>query len=175
MTEIERLCQELRRGYEGEAWHGPSLRDLLAGVSAAQAATHPIAGAHSIWELVLHVAAWKGEARRRLQGSEPGEPVERDWPPVGETTEAAWAEARRTLGDAHEALERVVRAMSPAELEAVVGAQPGGAAGAGRSRHATVLGIVQHDAYHGGQIALLKRALDRSGEPLRRRPEAEAR
>ncbi len=157
MTEIERLCQELRRGYDGEAWHGPSLRDLLAGISAAQAASHPVHRAHSIWELVLHVAAWKCEVRRRLQGSEPGEPVEGDWPPVGETTEAAWAEARRTLGDAHEALERVVRAMSPAELELIVGAQPDG--GTGRSRQATVLGIVQHDAYHGGQIALLKRAL----------------
>ena len=159
MTEIERLCQELRRGYDGEAWHGPSLRDLLAGVSAAQAASHPVDGAHSIWELVLHVAAWKCEVRRRLQGSEPAEPVEGDWPPVGETTESAWAEARRTLGDAHEALERVVRAMSLAELELVVGAQADGTTGAGRSRHATVLGIVQHDAYHGGQIALLKRAL----------------
>jgi hypothetical protein len=78
---------------------------------------------------------------------------------VAETTEAAWAEARRTLGDAHEALERVVRGMTAADLELAVGAQRDRITGAGRTRYTTVLGILQHDAYHGGQIALLRRAL----------------
>jgi uncharacterized damage-inducible protein DinB len=159
MTEIERICQELRRGWDGDAWHGPPLHELLAGISAAQAAAHPVAGAHGIWELVLHMAAWKGEVRRRLEGSEPGEPLEGDWPPVGDSSEAAWAEARRTLGDAHEALERVVQGMTPAELALAVGAQRDRITGAGRTRFTTVLGILQHDAYHGGQIALLRRAL----------------
>ena len=159
MTEIERICQELHRGWDGDAWHGPPLHELLSGVSAAQAASHPVPGAHGIWELVLHIAAWKSEVRRRLEGSEPGEPLEGDWPPVAETTEAAWAEARRTLGDAHEALERVVRGMTPADLELAVGAQRDRITGAGRTRYTTVLGILQHDAYHGGQIALLRRAL----------------
>lgn len=164
MTEIERLSHEMRRGYDGDAWHGPPLRDLLAGVTAAQAAAHPVPGAHSIWELVLHVAAWKSEVCRRLKGSEPGSPLEGDWPPVGETTEAAWAEARRTLGDAHEGLERALRALSAAELETPVGEQRDRITGGGLTRYTTALGILQHDAYHGGQIALLKRALAAADE-----------
>jgi hypothetical protein len=160
MTEIERICQELRRGWDGDAWHGPPLHELLAGITAGQAASHPIPGGHGIWEVVLHMAAWKGEARRRLEGSEPAEPLEGDWPPVGERSDAAWAEARRTLGDAQEALERVLRGMGPADLALAVGAQRDRITGAARSRYTTVLGILQHDAYHGGQIALLRRALD---------------
>ena len=45
-AEINRLEEQLSRAFEGEAWHGPSVLESLAGVSAAQAASHPIAGAH---------------------------------------------------------------------------------------------------------------------------------
>ena len=55
--ELKRLEEQLRRAHEGEAWHGPSLLEALAGVSAEQAAARPIAGAHSIWELVLHLGS----------------------------------------------------------------------------------------------------------------------
>jgi len=56
-TELQRLEEQLERALEGEAWHGPSLLEVLEGVSAHQAAAHPIAGAHSIWELVLHLCS----------------------------------------------------------------------------------------------------------------------
>jgi len=55
-SELSRLEEQLGRALEGEAWHGPSVLETLEGVSAEQAAAHPIAGAHSIWELVLHTA-----------------------------------------------------------------------------------------------------------------------
>ena len=57
--EMMRLEEQLRRALDGEAWHGPSVLEVLAGVSAEQASSHPIPGSHSIWELVLH--------RRRLR------------------------------------------------------------------------------------------------------------
>ena len=41
---------------------------LLDGVTAEQAAAHPIPGAHSIWELTLHIAAWESACLRRLEG-----------------------------------------------------------------------------------------------------------
>jgi hypothetical protein len=51
-TELQRLEDQLERALEGEAWHGPSVLEILEGVSAHQAAAHPIAGPHSIWELL---------------------------------------------------------------------------------------------------------------------------
>ena len=53
MSEIKRINDQLKRAFEGTAWHGPSVSEVLAGVTAEQAAAHPIAGAHSIWEIVL--------------------------------------------------------------------------------------------------------------------------
>ena len=55
MKESERIADPLRRAWEGEAWHGPPLKEILAGVTAAQAAARPAAAAHSIWEIVHHI------------------------------------------------------------------------------------------------------------------------
>ncbi|HYV05863.1 MAG TPA: DinB family protein, partial [Blastocatellia bacterium] len=66
MSEIKRIRSQLRRAFEGEAWHGPSVMELLGDVTAEQAAAHPIAGAHSIWELALHIATWERYVRRRI-------------------------------------------------------------------------------------------------------------
>ena len=51
--DMEILADQIRRAFRGESWHGPSVLEVLAGVSAEDAAAHPIAGAHSIWEIVL--------------------------------------------------------------------------------------------------------------------------
>ena len=52
-SEAARIADQLRRAFDGEAWHGDSLFEILKGVSAKQAAARPVANAHSIWELVL--------------------------------------------------------------------------------------------------------------------------
>ena len=67
-AELSRLDEQLRRALEGEAWHGPSVLETLEGVSAEQAAAHPLAGAHSIWELVLHLSGDYSLVLRRLGG-----------------------------------------------------------------------------------------------------------
>ena len=64
---------------------------LLANVTAADAAAHPVAGVHSIWELVLHMAVCKRVVRRRLAGERINDlPPDEDWPSVTDTSEAAW-------------------------------------------------------------------------------------
>jgi len=68
MTEIERISDQFRRAFDGNAWHGPSVMALLEGVTAAQAAARPIPSAHSIWQLVSHIAAWERACLRRLNG-----------------------------------------------------------------------------------------------------------
>jgi hypothetical protein len=67
MSEVTRLIELLEAGYSGAPWHGPSLKDNLQGITAAHASRRVGAG-HTIWELVLHLAAWRGEIARRLQG-----------------------------------------------------------------------------------------------------------
>jgi hypothetical protein len=55
MTGMEGILDQLHRSAEGDSWQGASIREILEGVNAREAATHP---AHSIWEIVYHVTAW---------------------------------------------------------------------------------------------------------------------
>ncbi len=160
MSEIERIVDEFRRGHEQGAWHGPSVREGLAGVSASAAASHPIPGAHSIWELVLHITGWRGEVIRRLEGSEPGTPPEGDWPPVGDTSEAAWADALRRLDDSYRRLAGAVLSFAERRLDDKVGREPPDPSlGTVGSYYVMLHGIAQHDAYHMGQVAILRKLI----------------
>lgn len=153
MDEVRRLSDQLKRSYEGHAWHGPALCDLLEGLSAEAAARRPIPDAHSIWELVLHVAAWEDAARRMLDGESVGAmPEAENFPPVTELSEKAWHEALGHLESVHRALLEDVHDLTDEELMQEV-----------PSKKYTVYfllhGVVQHNIYHAGQIALLKKLL----------------
>jgi uncharacterized damage-inducible protein DinB len=152
MTEIERIADQLRRAHEGEAWHGPALNEILKGVTAEAAARRPIASAHSIWEIVLHVAVWESIVRRRLSGEVIGDlPPEQDWPAVGEESEAAWKQALADLTRAHAELQKALTRLTDRQLAQAV-------PGPGYSVYYMIHGAVQHALYHAGQIALLKKA-----------------
>jgi uncharacterized damage-inducible protein DinB len=156
VTEIERIIDELQREHSGEPWHGSPLREILKGVTAAQATARPVAGGHSIWELVLHIASWKNEVRKRLSGAAASDPEEGDWPEVGETSEERWRQALAALERAHTELVAAIRQVSDAQLAKPTN-DPRAPAGAGVSYYVLLHGIVQHDTYHTGQVALLKK------------------
>ena len=99
MTESVRLADQIRRAFEGNAWHGDSVLELLAGVSAKTAAAKPITNAHSIWELLLHIAAWDDAARRRTGGEAVTLSDAQNFPSVKEVSEAAWPPSNR-VGEA---------------------------------------------------------------------------
>lgn len=150
MSEIERIHDLSKRAVVGGAWYGPALLELLDGVDAARASARPIPGAHTIWEIVLHVAGWEDVARRRLEGEPAPEPDEGDWPEVAEASEAAWREAVDRLAERGAALRAALERLDPARLDEPV--SPGHS-----SAYATAHGQLQHTVYHAGQIAVLKR------------------
>jgi len=152
MSEKKRLNDQLKRAFEGTAWHGPSVSEVLAGVNAQQAAAHPIAGAHSIWELALHIQTWERVSKRRIQEFVPIDVSdEEDWPAVNDTSEAAWARTLEELRSNHQALRAAIRELDEAKLEEIV-------PGTTYSVYFLLQGVIQHDLYHAGQIALLKKA-----------------
>jgi uncharacterized damage-inducible protein DinB len=119
-------------------------------VTAGQAAAKPVAGAHSIWEIVLHVTVWEEAVRRRL-GGEPVQPTpEEDWPPVRETGDAAWNATLDRLRHGHQGLRRAVSKLSDARLKEDV-------PGSDLTIYHLVHGVIQHDLYHAGQMAILKK------------------
>lgn len=157
MSEIDRIVDELNREYSGDPWHGSPLTQILQGITAEQAAARPLAHAHSIFEIVLHMIGWKDEVRRRLSGAPAREPEEGDWPDVGEPTPERWAAAIKRLEATHQALLDAVRPLPEAQLLAPTNDTRDRTTGAGVSYYVLLHGIVQHDVYHAGQIALLKK------------------
>src|SRR5215210_7679006 len=94
MSRLKELARHIDRTVRGPMWHGPALNEVLEGVTAERAAAHPIANAHSIWEIVLHATAWADIARARLKGERIGDPApEQDWPAVTGTTADDWERA----------------------------------------------------------------------------------
>lgn len=159
-NELQRIVGGLRRVYEGGAWHGPSLVEALDGVSAADAAARPVPTAHTIYELTHHLAAWKGEVTRRLEGDEPGDPAEGDWPDSGDVVDQSrWEAVMGMLAAAQVALLDTVLAFDAGRLGEPVSARASASTSAGDSFRAMLYGSMQHDAYHAGQIVLLKKAL----------------
>jgi uncharacterized damage-inducible protein DinB len=152
MTEVERILDQMDRAFSGDAWHGPPLMALLEGVSAENASVHSIRGAHSIWELVNHIAAWHRIVHQRLNGELVELTSAMDWPPVWDASEVAWQRALGSLAEGRARLRRVVEGLQDDLLQD----KP---AGNKDSRYITLHGVVQHDLYHAGQIAVLKKAL----------------
>jgi uncharacterized damage-inducible protein DinB len=153
MTEQTRLADTILRAYEGEAWHGPSLTEVLEGVDAMQASTKK-GDAHTIWELTLHITAWLDIVRRRLEGERLDDTnltITDDWPPAPkEVTEAKWSEAKDAVGTAAHRLATVVAEFPEAKLDAQV-------PGKDYSYSVMLHGAAQHALYHAGQIAVLKK------------------
>jgi uncharacterized damage-inducible protein DinB len=160
MSEIDRILDELERDHTGDTWHGSPVTRVLRGVTAAQASARPIPHGHTIWELVLHMTAWKNEVRRRIGGAPAGEPKEGDWPTVGEPTDARWTDALAALDRAHAALAAAVRTLPEAKIFEPTNDPRVRETGAGVSHYTLLHGIVQHDAYHSGQMAILKKVLE---------------
>lgn len=150
-----RLIADTISPLRGQAWHGgPTPGGALRGVSAAQARWIPAPGRHSIWALTLHVAYWKYAVRRRLLRADlppfPRSPA--NFPAVPRPAGAkAWVRDRQLLAVEHQLLLETLQDFPGGLLHRSAG---------GRRRWTwgdLILGISMHDAYHAGQIQMLKR------------------
>lgn len=151
MNRTELIVDQMHRAYSSSPWHGPSLMEVLEDVTAEQAAKRPIQNAHSIWELVLHLASWKDIVRRRMDSKTAiVASDEENFPQLPAPTPDNWLTALERLQRSHDQLVERVRGASSDSLEQIV-------PGKDYSQVVMLMGIPQHDDYHAGQIALLKK------------------
>ena len=150
MKETERIAEQLRLLFEGPSWLGQPLDVLLADISQGTASERASSGAHTIWELVLHIEAWLRIARVRLAASTPVEPKEEEnWPAPGGSWQNAIAGVRNEVA----ALREAILEFPADRLEDVAPAtEP-------QTFYVLLHGVIQHSAYHAGQIAILKRVI----------------
>ena len=147
---IALLLDLVDEAFDGAAWHGPTLRGSLRGVTSAQASWRPAPTRHSIRELTVHAAYWKYAVRRRLMGATRGSfPLPgSNWfeTPPGRS----WKDDVRLLNDEHRQLRAAIAAYPAGKLPKAIDAKKQTAA-------FSIRGIAAHDLYHAGQIQLLKK------------------
>jgi len=154
MTAIELLLNLLDQGYNGKAWHGPTLRGSVRRVEAVTASSRPRPERHNIWEHVLHAAYWKYIGRRRLLGEKRGSFPRKgsNWfvRPVGQPDEQVWIEDVELLDQTHKSLRVAVAGLDDRDLKVTP-------KGSKVNNWLLLSGLAAHDVYHAGQIQLLKR------------------
>ncbi len=167
-SHVALLLASLDEGFAGPAWHGPSLRGALRGITHRAAAARPGAGRHNIWEIALHAAYWKYAVRRRLLGENAHSDAYdgRNWfvrphssrqkstasPKNAAPLELAWREDLALLSREHRELCATVAALRDSELDRA-------SRGSRQTPRFMIEGIAMHDVYHAGQIQLLRRLI----------------
>ena len=151
------LIDQLHRAFDGDPWHGPSIAHLLEDLTFTQAMATPPGGVHSIAAIVAHMTSWVAEVSRRLAGHPAGDPIEGDWPLPRATDRAGWFAMHLELAEAMARLTGDVAAFPEARWDDRVGDARDAALGTGVTFEQTVLGLIQHLAYHGGQLAILRK------------------
>lgn len=145
--------------WTGPAWHGDSITELLEPVSAEMAGIRPVPELHTIAELVHHIITWRQFAIEMLQKNfayRVEVNSELDWPTIEPCSEDHWKGLRSQLETAQSRLEGLLGTISNAELDTVAGDRP-------YTVRVIIEGVSDHDMYHCGQIALVKKLIISKG------------
>ncbi|GHM99016.1 hypothetical protein WSM22_05060 [Cytophagales bacterium WSM2-2] len=145
ISEIERITELLKKSFEGEAWHGPSVSEAIKDISEQKALQKPM-HSHSIAGLVLHMASWRNFVTKKLAGDQTHDVSEQENFPAPTN----WASAISQLNESQKALIAALKEFPEEKLTAVVPTRK-------YDFYTLLHGIIQHDLYHTGQIMILKK------------------
>ncbi len=148
MKETERIIELFADLYDGQPWIAVNITDNLKNLSAEKAARKLTPRHNSIWEIVNHLVAWRDNALQRVQGVAMKTPADNYFKPVADTSEAAWQETLQALKTSQEQWVAFLRNFDETDFEKKY--KPNSL-----SYYKHIHGIIQHDAYHLGQIVLL--------------------
>ena len=151
------LPGEIKKAFNGDAWHGNHVMQTLNNVMPENAFQHFIPNAHSIAEIALHLTSWTEEVSSRLNGNLAVEPAMGDWPPVHYQTAQGWEKIIFNFKVANEELIRVCENIDANQWDEKTNDERNLPLGSGVTKAELLNGLIQHHAYHSGQIALLSK------------------
>ena len=147
MKETEKIIQQLEASFNGVPWYGSSVKEILNEVTPVIAAKKVSEHTHSIVELVLHMIAWRNFVVWKLKGVEFEMTDELNFPKPIE-----WRMAVSLLEQSQQGLIAAIKSFRERDLSKEVPNRK-------YDFSHLLYGIIQHDIYHLGQIALLRKAL----------------
>ncbi|MEO5569437.1 MAG: DinB family protein [Bacteroidia bacterium] len=151
MSELPRLKKLLSDHFDGSPWLDVNIMDTLKTISASQAAKK-IDHLNSIWQIVNHIIAWRETNLKRLKDEIAADPQNNFIEEVKDTSEEAWQVSLKKLERSQHNILSFISTAKDSMLEKVYITN-------GFSYYEHLQGILQHDAYHLGQIILLKKLM----------------
>lgn len=152
MTERDRIKKLFRDLYSGDPWIDVTLDGTLQNIEAEKAAKKISAERNSIWQIVNHLISWRQNVLRRLEGEEIITPQNNYFEPVNDTSEEAWHSTLAKLEDTQRQWVSFLENFDEGRFSRVY-------ADSHTTYYELIHGILQHDAYHLGQIVLLSKML----------------
>jgi len=148
MEENERIVSLFEKLYDGEPWIDVPVRGTLHRISAVQAAHRPLPNCNTIWEIVNHLIEWKINVQQRLKGQITESPANNYISAIEDVSEEAWNETLRRFDSVQNEWTEFLRNFDTQSYDKVYPANQW-------TYYEHVLGLLQHDAYHLGQIVIL--------------------
>lgn len=148
MTEQELLAKLYSDLFNGSPWIDVNIMSTLEEITAKEAATKVFPNFNSIWEIVNHQIRWRDTVMKRMNGEEVESPEDNYFSYIRDRSENAWQQAREQFRQSQEQWLQQLGKWKKKELEEQYATSP-------FTKHELVYGILQHDAYHLGQIRLL--------------------
>ena len=148
--ETQRLKQEFSQLYNGDPWIDVTLKQTLHEISAEKAFKKIAEGRNSIWQILNHIIEWRRMILKRLSGTIVPVPEDNFIRKIKDPSEEAW---QRTLQDLEETQQEWLLFFDGLKDEDLEKTYPGN----GQRFYYLIQGIIQHDAYHLGQIVLLSK------------------
>jgi len=151
--EINKLVRKMKSIYDGDPWYGDSIQKKLQNITPEIALERPIPDAHCIAELLAHIISWRELLNKRLQGEDAFSVSQQEsfnWTRFDPDPETMWDSLLKALDKNQQQIISQLKQEDDALLNQKV---------AQRSYNYRYLikGIMEHDIYHLGQIALLRK------------------
>ncbi len=148
-NEINRILKLFTDLQHGDCWIGTNFKEALHGVDAEKASKSLDVGSNSIWQLVSHLIYWRSVVVNRLSGNSNPPPFP-DFLLPEQLTEQNWKQTLLDFEAAYHLLRTAIHNFKEENLDKPSPVQ-------GQTYYQLIIGCLQHDAYHLGQIGLLKK------------------
>lgn len=150
-NEINRILKLFADLQHGDCWIGNNFKETLHGVDSINACKTISGRTNNIWQLVAHITYWRTLVVNRLTGSLNPPPFQ-DFLLPEVCNEANWRQTLHDFEAAYHLLRNAILHFHEENLEKASVKKE-------QTNYELIMGCLQHDAYHLGQIMLLKKSV----------------
>lgn len=147
---IKKLFEDL---YDGSPWIETTITGTLKNISAEQAAKRIIPGRNTIWEIVNHIISWRLNVLQRVKGKVIQTPENNYVSAIEDSSDAAWKNTLKRLEDSQKQWLNFMEKIKKDDFKKIYPNNK-------MTYYEHIQGILQHDAYHLGQIVILAKSSD---------------